>query len=196
MLGPFLLVKLMQLIDKLRGYFFPGTMAHIGSGSRIKGRVERRHPGGVICIGNDCLLAATLVVESSFSKIEIGNNVFMGGGTLVDCLERVSIEDDVLISYQVIIMDSDNHSLRATERVGDLARWRRGTYSWDNVERAPVIIRKKAWIGARAMILKGVEVGEGGVVASGAVVTRSVPPYTIVAGNPARVIRELGLHER
>ena len=59
------------------------------------------------------------------------------------------------------------------------------------VKIAPVRIGDKAWIGFNAIILKGVTVGEGAIVAAGAVVTKDVPPYTIVAGNPARVIRTL-----
>ncbi len=93
-------------------------------------------------------------------------------------------------------MDSDNHSLRASECIGDLKRWRNQEYDWSRVHSAPVVIRSKAWIGARAIITKGVVIGEGGIVASGSVVTKDVPPFTIAVGNPARVIRELGPDER
>jgi maltose O-acetyltransferase len=55
---------------------------------------------------------------------------------------------------------------------------------------APVTVGDRAWIGSQAIILKGVTVGEGGVVAAGSVVTADVPPFTIVGGNPAKVIRE------
>ena len=55
----------------------------------------------------------------------------------------------------------------------------------------PVLIGNNVWVGCRAIILKGVTIGEGAVVAAGAVVTKDVPPFTLVAGNPARVIREV-----
>ncbi|WP_409574838.1 acyltransferase [Thiobacillus sp.] len=93
-------------------------------------------------------------------------------------------------------MDSDNHSLRASERIGDLKRWRSQEYDWSHVNSAPVVICSRSWIGARVIITKGVVIGEGGIVAAGSVVTKDVPPYTIVAGNPARVIRELTPDER
>lgn len=186
----------MRLLSQLIGKFAPWLVAEVGRNTRVRGRIERRHPSAAIRIGNDSLIAGTLVVEAATSRIVIGNNVFIGGGALVDCLNQITIEDDVLISYQVIIMDSDNHSLRASERVGDLKRWRNQEYDWSRVNSAPVVIRSRAWIGARAIITKGVAIGEGAVVATGSVVTKDVPPYTIVAGNPARVIRELGSDER
>ena len=186
----------MGLIVKAVGWLAPRLVADIGHGSRISGRVERRVPGGQVRVGADSVVAGILVTETEVSRLTIGDNVFIGADTLIDCVREVTVEDDVLISYQVIIMDSDNHSLRASERVEDLRRWREGRYDWTRVACRPVRIRAKAWIGARSIIAKGVEVGEGAVVAAGAVVTRDVEPFTVVAGNPARVVREFGEHER
>ena len=186
----------MRLLTQLIGKIVPRLVAEVGRNSKITGRIERRHPSALVRVGDDSLIAGVLVVEAATSRIAIGNNVFLGGGSLIDCLNQVTVEDDVLISYQVIIMDSDNHSLRASERIGDLKRWRNEKCDWSRVNSAPVVIGSKAWIGARAIITKGVVIGEGGIVASGSVVTKDVPPYTIVAGNPARVVRELGPDER
>jgi acetyltransferase-like isoleucine patch superfamily enzyme len=186
----------MTIVNKILGKFFPAMYASIGQGSKVSGRIERRHAAAKICIGNDSLIAGTLVAETEGSCLTIGNNVFIGGGSLIDCFADITIEDDVLISYQVLIMDSDNHSIRASERMEDLRRWRNGFYDWSRVKRAPVRISSKAWIGARAIITKGVHIGEGAIIASGAVVTKDVPPYSIAAGNPARIIRELSENER
>jgi acetyltransferase-like isoleucine patch superfamily enzyme len=65
-------------------------------------------------------------------------------------------------------------------------------HDWSHSAMAPILIKRGAWVGARSIILKGVTVGEGAVVGMGSVVTSDVPPRTIVAGNPARVIREIG----
>jgi acetyltransferase-like isoleucine patch superfamily enzyme len=186
----------MRLAGLIIGKLFPSLLAEIGRDTKVSGRIERRNPAGKVVIGDECLIAGTLVVEESESRLTVGNNVFIGAGSLVDCLGEVTIEDDVLISYQVVIMDSDNHSVRASERVGDLRRWRSGTFDWSRAKRAPVVIKSKAWIGARAIITKGVVIGEGAIVASGSVVTKDVPAFSIVAGNPARVIRELDEGER
>ncbi|MDJ0686523.1 MAG: acyltransferase [Alphaproteobacteria bacterium] len=186
----------MGLLMQLVGKFAPRLIADVGRNTNIVGRIERRSRYSKVIIGDNCLMAGTLVVETDDSTIRIGDNVFVGGGTLFDCADTITVEDDVLISYQVLIMDSDNHSTRASERTEDLVRWRDGQYDWSKVNRAGIRICSKAWIGARAIITKGVNIGEGAIVASGSVVTRSVPSYTIVAGNPATIIREIGEEER
>ena len=106
------------------------------------------------------------------------------------------IGDDVLIAFDVLIMDHDSHSLVFDERRNDVQEWMRGKKDWSHVMMVPVIIKDKVWIGARATVLKGVTIGEGAVVGAGSVVVEDVPPWTLVAGNPARVIRALPREER
>ena len=65
------------------------------------------------------------------------------------------------------------------------------TLDWSNVRSAPIVIGDRVWIGFGAVVLKGVVIGEGAIVAACSVVTRNVEPYTIVAGNPAREVRRL-----
>jgi len=91
-------------------------------------------------------------------------------------------------------MDHDAHSLLFKNRKNDVVHWQ--ALDWDAVGKAPVSIGDKCWIGAKSIILKGVRIGEGAIVGAGSVVTKNVPPWTIVAGNPARVIRELTADER
>ena len=64
-------------------------------------------------------------------------------------------------------------------------------WRWENSEHAPIVIGDNVWIGEYSAILKGVTIGEGSIVASHSVVTKDVPPYTIVAGNPARIVKHL-----
>jgi acetyltransferase-like isoleucine patch superfamily enzyme len=112
---------------------------------------------------------------------------------VIDCALSITVERDVLISYACIIADSDNHSLYPEYRINDLATWMNGRqHDWSHSEMAPIRICQGAWIGARSIILKGVTIGAGAVVGMGSVVTRDVPPRTVVAGNPARPIREIG----
>jgi galactoside O-acetyltransferase len=134
-----------------------------------------------------------LVVERDDSRLEIGDHVLVGGGSVIDCALSVRIEDDVMISYQCIIADSDNHSVYPELRTNDLQTWMaERRHDWSHSPMAPVVIQRGAWIGARSIILKGVTIGEGAVVGMGSVVTHDVPPRTVVVGNPARVVREIG----
>ncbi|HEY8900000.1 MAG TPA: acyltransferase [Chthoniobacterales bacterium] len=163
----------------------------------MRGHVERRAKGGQITFGRECLIEGHIVTEASDSRISVGDNVYVGGGTVVDCTLAITIEDDVLISYGGVIADSDNHDIRYSVRKHDLKAWRNGGFTdWEQRPRSPIVIKKGAWIGARVIVLKGVTIGEGAVIGAGSVVTKDVPDWTVAAGNPARVIREISESER
>jgi tetrahydrodipicolinate N-succinyltransferase len=170
-----------------------GEALMIGPGAHVgRARLMVRDPEGVSCsIGAESNVRGVMVLERAGAVIRIGNRSQVGGRSLLDASERIEIGDDVLVSFDVLITDNDSHSLRFSERAGDLADWSAGRKDWTHVARAPVTIGDKCWIGARATLLKGVTIGEGAVVAAGSVVTRDVPPWTLAAGNPARAIREL-----
>lgn len=119
-------------------------------------------------------------VSESGARLEIGNNVGISGSTIV-ATTCVIIGDDTIIGSGCLIMDNDSHILKYDDRVK-----KKGT-----IGKAPIIIGPKVFIGARSIILKGVEIGEGAVVAAGSVVTKSVEPYTIVAGNPAKYVKKV-----
>lgn len=104
------------------------------------------------------------------------------------------------MAWGIWIYTHDSHSLDCRERAKDIARqnesYRNGQNfivgkDWSTVHTAPIRIGNKAWVGMNAIILKGVSIGEGAVVGAGAVVTHDVPAWTVVAGNPARVVKKL-----
>jgi acetyltransferase-like isoleucine patch superfamily enzyme len=115
-------------------------------------------------------------------------------GALVMAEERIEIGSHCLISWNVGIADSDFHPLAPAQRIIDahaLAPFFKDRPPRPKLRTVPVIIRDNVWIGMNAIILKGVTIGENSVVAAGAVVTKSVPPNVVVAGNPAVVIKTL-----
>lgn len=164
--------------------------------AEIRGTIDIRQTGGLVVVGPDSLIEGQLVVETPSGRLTIGANTYVGGGTMIASACEINIGDDVLISYWCLIMDSDNHSLRRSQRRGDLQTWRHGHHDWSKSRMAKVTIGDGAWIGARSTIVKGVTLGEGAIVAAGSVVSRDVPAYTIVAGNPAAIVRELDADER
>jgi acetyltransferase-like isoleucine patch superfamily enzyme len=106
--------------------------------------------------------------------------------------EKIDIGSDCLISWNVGIADSDFHPLEPAQRIIDaqaLAPYFKGRPPRPRLKTAPVKIGTNVWIGMNAVILKGVTIGDNSVVAAGAVVTKSIAPNTIVAGNPAVVVK-------
>ncbi|MFN0253024.1 MAG: acyltransferase [Kofleriaceae bacterium] len=163
----------------------------LGAGAELRGYIDKRHPDSRIEIGAGCRIDGLVVTETAESRVLIGRNTLLGPRSTIDCASRITVGSEVLISYDVIIADADNHSLRRADREGDLDRWRRGEHDWSKVQRAPISIGDGAWIGARAIVLRGVTIGEGAIVGMGSVVTKDVAPNTVVVGNPARVVKEL-----
>lgn len=116
-------------------------------------------------------------------ELSIGDHSYLGYGTLLVVGSTIRIGSHVLIADRVLLNGFDGHVL------DPLARARNDPPGPDSY--GPIVVENYAWIGRNAIILKNVTIGRGAVVASGAVVTGDVPELTIVAGNPARVIRTL-----
>lgn len=175
----------------------PGGVV-IGSGTKLTGAtLSARQPEGCsLSIGSDSNIEASLVLEQASARISIGSRTHVGGRTVLAAASSIEIGDDVLIAFEALIMDHNSHSLKFRERQRDVRDWINGTKDWSSVAVAPVRIANKAWIGVRAIVLKGVTIGEGAVVGAGSLVTADVPPWTIVGGNPAKIIRTLTDEER
>lgn len=149
-----------------------------------------------ISVGKDCLLTGSMFLEREKGKISIGDRTYIGGGTKIISAEEVEIGSDVMFSWNCTLIDTNSHSLIFEERKNDNIAWKKGMSEgaegkykdWSQVISAKVTIKDKAWIGFNSIILKGVTIGEGAVVAAGSVVTKDVPDYTIVGGNPAKEI--------
>ena len=176
------MIKFLKILLSFYNKFFVTT---VGSNSDLFCRIDKRHKESNIHIGKNCLLNGRLVTETDQSKIIINDNVFIGGKTIIDCKDEVMIEDNVLISYECIIADHDSHSLNANKRENDLHKFKNNMMSWHDVISKKITIKKNAWVCTRSIILKGVTIGEGAIVAAGSVVTSDVDNYTLVAGNPA-----------
>ena len=180
-----------KILNELKSFLAKSKIDNLGKESKIHCLIFKRKSGSYISIGDDCLINGRLVTETSNSKINISNNVFIGGNTILDCLNEIKIYENVLISYECILTDHDSHSTISEERKIDLERFQSNLMKWNEVKNKPIIIKKNAWIGMRSIILKGVSIGEGSIVAAGSVVTKDVPDYTLVAGNPAVIKKKL-----
>jgi acetyltransferase-like isoleucine patch superfamily enzyme len=148
---------------------------------------------GKINIGKKTMIKGTLNVFPNSGEISIGKYCFIGENSYIWSQESVQIKDHVLISHNVNIIDTNSHELDADERITSVEKFLEvGHPKIDvNIQTSPIIIEDKVWINFNAIILKGVTIGEGAIVAAGAVVTKNVPPYAVVAGNPATVVKML-----
>jgi acetyltransferase-like isoleucine patch superfamily enzyme len=160
--------------------------------ARVKGRIEGRlvlgahhgiwtsaptfllvDEGGLLKIhGKTEFYGDNIIRVEKGAELHLGDNNLINTGTSINVIKKVEMGSNCLVSQDVAIRDNDGHKLEGTEWV------------------APVKIGDNVWLGFRSMVLKGVTIGDGAVVAAGAVVASDVPPRALVGGVPARVIRE------
>lgn len=163
-----------------------------GPGLRVgSSPVIRRHASAVIRIGRNALILNELAENPAGishrtalcaclpgAELVIGDDVGISGA-IIYAWKKISIGDRVFIGADAAIYDSDFHPLDPVKR---------SQFDVESIGMAPVVIESDVWIGARAMVLKGVTVGRGAVIGAGAIVTANVPPGAIVGGIPAKVI--------
>lgn len=114
------------------------------------------------------------------SNIHIGNNVSIGAYDRIASAYSVTIEDDVLMAAFVHITDHSHGYEDITKPISQQ----------DIIHKGPVVIGKGSWLAFGCHILSGVTIGEHCVVAANSVVTKSIPPFSVVAGNPAKIIKQ------
>jgi acetyltransferase-like isoleucine patch superfamily enzyme len=137
--------------------------------------VIRVRPGAQLHVGGRVALQRGVRIVVDGGRLSIGANTNVNGlGTKLLCAESVTIGSGCTFSWEVQVLDNDFHAITV-----------------DDVQQpktAPIVIGDRVWVGTRAVILKGVTIGDGAVVAAGAVVNKDVPPGAIVAGVPAKVV--------
>ena len=143
-------------------------------------KIELGVDAKLVLFKNTYINAGCYITAGNNAIIEIHENTYIAHELHINCKSHITIGSDCLIGYQSIMMDYDGHTI---------ADHNSGVY-FTSGKVAPITIGDHVWIGMRACILKGVTIGEGAIVAANAVVTSDVPANTLVAGNPARVIRE------
>ena len=165
-------------------------------------RIDIRNPAPnkiYMQTGQHCVLEGNYVFEKQSGKISIGDRVHIGGSTLIS-INGINIDDDVTIAWGCLLYDHDSHSTDWEKRKYDTEReylcYKQNmpliaNKDWSCVKSAPIHICSKAWIGTGVTILKGVTIGEGAVIGAGSVVAKDVPAWTVVAGNPAQVVKTL-----
>lgn len=142
-----------------------------------------------IRIGDYCHIRGELLLFGHDGQIEVGNYCYVGLNTFIWSAKNIIIGNRVLISHNCNIFDNDTHPLDPVERHRQFVEIiTSGHPKKIEIPSAEVNIADDVLIAANSTILKGVQIGQGAIIGAGSVVTKSVPPFTIVAGNPATVI--------
>lgn len=154
------------------------TRALVEAGRDV--RVEKRN--GAIYVDRLCRLQEGVRIgvtgKQGQAVLTLGYDVGINARTRINVIQAITIGAGCRIGWDCDLMDNDFHHILWLDREpGPLS--------------APIVLEEKVWVGARCMILKGVTIGAHSVIAAGSIVTRDVPPYSLAAGIPTRVIREI-----
>lgn len=155
-----------------RIFVTPGWI--IGRRVKFRGPIHRYSSFGHVKIGSDCLLGAFAAISTAkTATIKIGNKVSINQGTHLIAYESIEIGDGCRIGEYVCIRDANHGELSSNQ----------------SMQTKKITIGNNVWIGAHAVVLKGVQIGDDAIIAAAAVVTRDVPAGCTAAGVPARVIK-------
>jgi acetyltransferase-like isoleucine patch superfamily enzyme len=165
----------------IRARWYLRHATHIGNWVRVWGKPSIDNKGQLL-VGNRVRLSskiATLELATGPKGVlEIGDGTYINYGCSIAATQSICIGPECNIGTYVIIMDNDFHRLEPERR--------KETPASD-----PIILEDNVWLGARVIVLPGVRIGCGSVIGAGSVVTQNIPPRSLAAGVPARVIRSL-----
>lgn len=175
-------IKLKKLYKELR---------YVGENATVSPTIRCLNPQ-YISMGDNCYIADYGIIEAwdryndkeYTPNITIGNNVMINQYCHIGAINSIEIGDDCLFGSRVMVLDHAHGKSIIEEK--DIHPAKRDLYS-----KGPIKIGKRVWIGENAVILGGVTIGDGAVVAANAVVTKDVPACTIVGGVPAKIIKEM-----
>jgi acetyltransferase-like isoleucine patch superfamily enzyme len=133
-------------------------------------------------LGSKSIIEDFATINNGVGNVNIGDNTLIGIGDVI--IGPAEIGNNIIIA-QYVVISGLNHDFQSLEL----------PISQQPVTKKTIKIDDECWIGANVVITSGVQIGKHSVVAAGSIVTRDVPPYSVVAGNPARVIKQYNIHE-
>lgn len=181
-----------RLLGRRQYSIEPGAVIH--DTARISNNTGTR---GAISIGRFTHVKGELLTFAHGGAISVGEYCYIGESTRIWSARSIRIGNRVLIAHNVTILDSLTHPIGAKARHEHFKHIITDGHP-DRIDLGErvVDIGDDVWIGCMSIVLRGVSLGQGAIVGAGSVVTENVPPWTLAAGNPARIIRELDGDER
>jgi acetyltransferase-like isoleucine patch superfamily enzyme len=191
-------IAYVEILRKIKGYFQQLHYRNISeSDLAIFAHTARvlnvRKVREAIQVGKSSMILGELLTFAHAGSIEIGDHCYVGENSRIWSADKIQIGNRVLISHNVNIHDTDGHPINPQARHKHFLEITTRGHPEINVgiPAASIAIGDDVWVGFNATILKGVSIGEGAIIGACSVVTKDVLPYTIVAGNPAKLIKSI-----
>ena len=165
----------------LSAHWYFRSATHLGKKVRLWGKAAVKNEGSLTIADRVRMVGRFVPLEIGVrpgAKLTIGESTYINYGCSIGATQLVQIGPNCNIGTYVIIIDNDFHHLQPERR-------------HEMPESAPIILEENVWLGARVVVLRGVTIGAGSVIGAGSIVNRDIPPRTLAAGMPAKVIREL-----
>jgi len=181
-------MRILAIVDRLRGKILQSKFLSWGMNSSIG--VPLRVVGqdsitvGDNTVFNDGLILTSWTNYGYGARIVIGSNVTIGAFNHITCVNKVVIGDGFLSGKWVTITDNSHGSSTIDDLIIPPSQRQ-------VVSKGPVLIGKNVWIGDKSTILPGVIIGDGVIIGANSVVTKSIPPFCVAAGNPAVIIKKI-----
>lgn len=170
--------------------FYSHKFGRLGKNTMLSPKMWIVNPQNIY-VGNDCSIARSSILETYNGYeihckpcLEIGNNVSIGEYCHITCCKHIKICDGVLFGRFVLVTDNAH----GTNSIGEInvQPSKRIVFS-----KGDVVIGKNVWVGDKVTILPDVKIGDGCIVAANSVVTKDIPPYSVVAGVPAKIVKRI-----
>jgi acetyltransferase-like isoleucine patch superfamily enzyme len=177
--------------ETTRELYFKKSDINQGAIIRPTGGITNSREKSAIKIGNQTILSGHLMTFGHGGQIIIGNYSFVGPGTRIWSAKKITIGDRVLIAHDVNIHDNISHPLDSLKRHQDQMYLieKGGFQPTNDLNEQEIVIHDDVWIGFNATILKGVTIGKGAIIGACTVITKDVPAYAVVVGNPSRIVK-------
>ncbi len=187
-------------LEKYDKYLYKSESTFLNNSNIRFDVVDKIENRKYVKIGQKGIISANFIFESGKGEVIIGDNVHLGGVTFIS-RNKIEIQNDVTMAWGITIYDHNSHSIFWEERKNDNAQCYEDYLNfegnnvvnkdWSCVKDGSICIESKVWVGFDVTILKGVTVGEGAVIGAKSVVTKDVEPWTVIAGNPAVLVKYL-----
>ena len=152
---------------------------------------NNRNDKQFINIGSNCVIRGELMLLKHGGNITIGKDCFVGLGSRIWSSKNIRIGDRVLISHNVNIHDNISHPLDSKLRHEDFVHIfsKGGLQEHVDLREEEIVIGNDVWLGFNSMILKGVKIGDGAIIGAGCIITKYVPEFAIIVGNPPHIVK-------